>query len=198
MTIPKSTIGSITSFLLNKDSKVERVEIFGNKVPIGDSGDGFLKFDLPKPLEEVLSGPLKLLCIYTLPLPISDKSMETLFIAGEDYFYPQPRTKGKAKYRVTFKIKVQTPPSLKAVSQGEKIEETLKDGKRTVIWKEEKPQEEILLVADRYHEFFKRHGSIALYAYLRSNDSALAEKYLKATQTYIDLYSKLLAPYPYK
>ena len=117
--------------------------------------------------------------------------METLFISGEDYFYPQPVMKDKKTYKVTFKIKIQTPANLKAVSQGEKLKEIVENGNRTVIWKEEKPQEEILLIADRYHEFSKRHGSILLHAYLRDDDRALAERYFKATASYIDLFSKL-------
>ena len=198
ITIPKSILESITSFRLNKSSEIERIELSGNKISIVNSSERFLKFDLPQSLKEGLAGPLKLVCIYTLPLPISDNTMETLFISGSDYFYPQPEMKDKKTYRVTFKVKIQTPISLKVVSQGEKLEEIVENGNRTVIWKEEKPQEEILLIADRYHEFSKRHGSITLYAYLRNDDNALAERYFKATESYIYLYSKILAPYPYK
>ena len=198
VTIPQNIIKPITSFQLNKNSEIERIEFSNSKVSTRKSADGFLKFDLPQPSEEGLTVPLKLVCIYTLPIPVSDDNTETFFISGDDYFYPQPAMKDKKTYRVTFKIKIQTPASLKAVSQGKKLKEIVENGNRTVIWKEEKPQEEILLVADRYHEFSKHHGSIALYAYLRADDKTLAEKYFKATESYIDLYSKLIAPYPYK
>jgi len=197
ITIPKVTIYSINSFQLNKESEIEYLELAGKEISTENSADGFIKFDLPKP-SEGFTGPLKLVCTYTLPLTISDKNMETLFISGADYFYPKPAMKDKINHRVTFEIKIQTPINLKVVSQGEKLEEVLENGYRTVIWKEEKPQEEILLIADRYHEFSRIHGAITLYAYLRNNDKSLAERYLKVTGSYIDLYSKLIAPYPYK
>ncbi|SVD59991.1 uncharacterized protein METZ01_LOCUS412845, partial [marine metagenome] len=98
VTIPKNIIKSITSFRLNKNSKIERIELSGNKISADGSSERFLKFDLPQSLEESLNRPLKLICIYTLPLPISDDNMETLFISGKDYFYPQPVMKDKKNY----------------------------------------------------------------------------------------------------
>ena len=87
ITIPKNIVHSITSFQLNKNANIKRLEISNSKISTEDSGDGFLKFDLPQH-SEGLTGPLKLVCIYTLPLPVSDENVETLFISGADYFYP--------------------------------------------------------------------------------------------------------------
>ena len=198
MTIPRSIIKSIPGFRLNKNSKIGRLELNGKKISIENSGDEFLKLTLPHYLKEGLTDPLKLVCEYTLPLPIANSKMETLFISGADYFYLQPTMESKTNFRVTFQIEIQTPANLRAVSQGEKLKDIVENGNRTVIWEEDKPQEEILLIADHYHEFFNRHDSIALYAYLRDADNALAERYFEATRSYIDLYSKLIAPYPYK
>ena len=198
ITIPRSILQSIPGFRLNKNSKIERVELDGKKVPTENSDDGFLKFTLPQYSKEGLADPLKVVCDYTLPLPIANGNMETLFISGADYFYLQPTMESKTNFRVTFQIKIQTPANLKAISQGEKLKDIVENGNRTVIWEEDKPQEEILLIADHYHEFFNRHESIALYAYLRDADNALAERYFEATRSYIDLYSKIIAPYPYK
>ncbi len=199
VTIPKSIAKSIPGFNLNKNSKTEQIKISGNKVSVDVSADGFINLDLTEYSVEEVPGPFKLTFEYSLPLPISNDDKETLFISGADFFYPQPAMESTPPAgQVTFQLNVYTPSGLRAVSQGEKIKDVVENGNRTVVWKEEKPQEEILLVADRYHVFSERHGSIALYAYLRDDDKALAERYFLATRTYLDLYSKLLAPYPYK
>ena len=90
ITIPRSILQSIPGFRLNKNSKIERVELDGKKVPTENSDDRFLKFTLPQYSKEGLADPLKVVCDYTLPLPISNGNMETLFISGADYFYLQP------------------------------------------------------------------------------------------------------------
>ena len=59
-------------------------------------------------------------------------------------------------------------------------------------------QEEIYLVAGRYHEYRHEDTEPASVVFLRSPDAALATKYLDATQRYVELYSRLLGSYPYK
>ena len=198
VTIPLELAKSGISFRLNKNATIKQLELSNGEIYIKDSGDGLLKFDLPELDKKTLSGPLKLICFYNLPLPSSDTNIETLHFSGTDYFYPQAWTKDKVISSVTFQIKIQTPRNIKVVSQGKKLKELVTKKTRTTIWKEEKPQEEIILIADSYHEFFERHDSIKLYVYLLKNDYALAKQYFEATKLYLDFYSSLLAPYPYK
>jgi aminopeptidase N len=198
VTIPHSIIQSTSSFSLSKNSKIKKITFNGKIISSEISADGFLKFKLPEYTETDVMGLSKLVCIYILPLQISNSNMETLFISGEDFFYPQPEIKNKSEFKITFQIKSQTPANIRVVSQGEKLKDSVRNGTRTTIWKEIKPQEEILIVADHYHEFLSHHGSISIYAYLRDFDNALANRYLEAAKFYIDLYSKIIAPYPYK
>ncbi|MBT7272491.1 MAG: hypothetical protein HN885_05785, partial [Nitrospina sp.] len=198
VTIPHSIIQSTSSFSLSKNSKIKKILLNGEIISSVFSADGFLKFKLPKYAETDVMGPSKLVCTYILPLAIANSNMETLFISGENFFYPQPEIKNKSEFKITFQIKSQTPSNIRIVSQGEKLKDSIKNGTRTTIWKEIKPQEEILIVADHYHEFSSHHGPTSLYAYLRDADNALANRYLEATKFYIDLYSKIIAPYPYK
>ena len=197
VTIPQNVIQSSSSFSLSKNSKIKQVTFNGEIISPAVSGDGLLKFYLPKQEVVGVMDSSKLVCTYDFPMK-TDNKMETLFISGEDFFYPQPEIKDKTEFKITFQIKIQTPSSIKAISQGEKLKDTTNNGIRTTIWKENKPQEEILIVADHYHEFSNHHGSITLHAYLRSSDETLANRYFEATKSYIDLYSKLIAPYPYK
>ena len=124
-----------------------------------------------------MAGSSKLVCAYTIPLSITKSNMETLFIAGEDFFYPQPEIRDKTEFKLTFQIEIQTPSNIKVVSQGEKLKDIVEKKRRTVVWKESKPQEEILIIVDHYHEFLSHHGPLALYAYLRDHDKDLAKRY---------------------
>jgi len=198
VTIPYSITQSSSSFRLSKNSKIKQITFNGENISSAVSGDGFLKFKLPKNAKEGVVGSSKLICTYTIPLAIAKSNMETLFISGEDSFYPQPEIRDKTEFKLTFQIEIQTPSNIKVVSQGEKLKDIVEKKRRTVVWKESKPQEEILIIVDHYHEFSSHHGPIALYAYLRDHDKDLAKRYFKATKSYIDLYSKLIAPYPYK
>ena len=197
VTIPYSITQSSSSFRLSKNAKIKKITLNGGVILPTVSGDGLLKLKLQKYTETDLLGSSKLVFTYTLPLAITN-NMETLFISGQDFYYPQLETKDKIEPKITFQIKIQAPSKLKIVSQGEKLKDTVRNGARTTVWGENKPQEEILIIADHYHEFSSHHGPIALYAYLRDADKALAHRYFKATKSYIDLYSKIIAPYPYK
>jgi len=198
MSIPRSIIQSSPSFRLTKNSTIKQVTFNGKNIPTEVSDDGFVKFKLLQHIQEGAVGPFKVVCNYSLPLAVTSNNMKTLFISGKDFFYPQLDIIDKTKPKVTFQIKIQSPSNIKIISQGKKLKDITKSGRRTVVWEENKPQEEILLIADHYHEFLSQHEEIDLYAYLRDYDNDLAKKYFKATKSYIDLYSKLIAPYPYK
>ena len=198
MSIPRSIIQSSPNFRLAKNSKIKQITFNGKNISTEVSDDGFLKFKLSQFIHEAEIGPFKLVCNYSLPLAITSNNMKTLFISGEDFFYPQPEIMDKTKLRVTFQIKVQAPSNINVISQGKKLKDITKSGRRTVVWEEKKPQEQIFLIADHYHEFLSHHEEIDLYAYLRDYDDDLAKKYFKATKSYIELYSNLIAPYPYK
>ena len=197
----------VLSFHLHINSRIDQVDVSGGDSEVtqthsknqGNLGGALLRIDISRPPGKVWPNPLKLTFVYSSPLPVSsDKTTETLLLSGVDHFYPQTTAQGTAKERITFQMTVKTPAEWRSVSQGEKISEDLKGKHREVIWSETNPQEEIFLVADRYHEFNERHGEISLHAYLREGDKALADRYIEAARAYIDFYSRLLGPYPYK
>jgi aminopeptidase N len=60
------------------------------------------------------------------------------------------------------------------------------------------PVNGINLVAGRYRELKETFHGIDIYGYLFPEDISLAETYIKYTEKYIEMYEKLLSPYPYK
>ena len=120
-------------------------------------------------------------------------SEEGVYLAGSSYWYPV--FDGPF---VTFRINAELPSGWDAVSQGVRVLHH-KDEKRTnVHWESPEPQEEIFLAAAKFVEYTKSAGDVSAMVFLRTPDQALAAQYLDATVRYIEMYGKLIGPYPYK
>ena len=117
-----------------------------------------------------------------------------VFLAGSTAWVP---TFGDGLVTFTLTVRGLTPP-WDVVSQGGRIHhETAADGSRTTTWECTSPQEEVYLVAGSWYEYSTTAGRTTLYAFLRKDDPAMAEKYLKATRRYLKLYENMLPPFPY-
>jgi aminopeptidase N len=99
---------------------------------------------------------------------------------------------------VSFDLQVVLPAGWDAVSQGVRTAHDRGEKGTIVSWTCPLPQEDIYITAGRYSEYSSKFGDITAYAFLRSDDAALAAKYLEATEKYITMYSEMIGPYPYK
>jgi len=70
-------------------------------------------------------------------------------------------------------------------------------GSARQTWREDQPQDDIYLVAAPFTLYRRPTPWGEAQVYLRQSDPDLADRYLEATATYLDLYSRLLGPYPY-
>ena len=112
---------------------------------------------------------------------ISDKGV---FLSLSSLWFPVFDNK-----QVTFTLSTILPDGWSSISQGKST--------GTNSWQQTAPQDDIYLVAGKYH-IYKRPNAVAVaQAYLLQPDKTLAERYLKTTEEYLQLYSKLLGPYPY-
>lgn len=114
------------------------------------------------------------------------------FFSGESYFYPQIKRQFS---RVTFDMQVSLPEPWQAVSQGQRRE--LSGTRRIVSWKSSRPSEEIYLIGNRFHYYEADHNGLTLHAFLLKEEDGLASEYIETAKGYIDLYSRLIGPYPY-
>lgn len=112
-------------------------------------------------------------------------SKEGVFLGGSSYWYPQV-----GSTLVSFSLQVALPEGWLSVSQGSQLAD--KPG-----WQELQPQEEIYLIAAPYHRYERGQLVTLAEVYLRKDNAELADRYLQATQKYLDLYEKLIGPYPY-
>lgn len=98
---------------------------------------------------------------------------------------------------ISFSLQTTAPAAWKVVSQGRRVESLTVGAQQQVTWRETNPQDEIYLIAAPFFEFTKTKDAIEAMVFLRQDDVALAKKYLDVTAQYIEMYSKLIGPYPY-
>jgi hypothetical protein len=116
-----------------------------------------------------------------------------IYLAGSTHWVPNYNDSA-----VTFQMTTSLPEGWKTVSQGERITEATSSGRHYDTWKCEHPQEEIFLIGARFNEYsYEMNNGIHAMAFLRTPDEALANKYLEVTEQYMDMYQKLIGPYPY-
>lgn len=97
----------------------------------------------------------------------------------------------------SFDLSVRLPAGWLAVSQGSGPEIHEQKNTLTVRWQEDRPQDDIYLIASPFELYRKPTPVAEAQVYLRRADPDLAEPYLEATGRYLDLYQKLLGNYPY-
>ncbi len=118
-------------------------------------------------------------------------SAEGVFLGGASGWIPMAKDE-----MVTFTLEIDLPKGWDAVSQGVRTRHEIVGDRRIVTWECKDAMEEIYLVAAPYTEY-SRKGAVAAYAFLRTPDPALAQKYLDVTGQYIDMYGRLIGPYPF-
>jgi hypothetical protein len=118
---------------------------------------------------------------------------EGVFLDGNSGWYPRIPDSLQ-----TFSLAVSLPDGWTAVSQGEGPGDP-SSGWST--WRESHPQDDIYLIAAPFERYVgrgaARDSGFESQVYLREPDAALAERYLDATETYINLYSELIGDYPF-
>jgi aminopeptidase N len=120
---------------------------------------------------------------------ISDKGA---YLAGASFWVPWFNDD-----LVTFKLETTTPGPWDVVSQGRRSLHEQKNGKQITVWDSPEPMDEVYLVAGKFTEYGLKVGKVNVMAFLRGPDDNLANKYLETTGQYLEMYEKLIGPYPY-
>lgn len=99
---------------------------------------------------------------------------------------------------MTFELTTTLPGGWESVSQGARTSQKISGDKNIDTWVCDKPQEEVFLIAAKFTEYgYVMNSGVKAMAYLRTPDEALANKYLEATEQYMEMDQRLIAPYPY-
>lgn len=122
---------------------------------------------------------------------------EGAYLSGETQWYPD--LPGSLS---TFAVRAKTPAEWTAVTHGRQLARTVQDNVAVADWEVAEPTEALTLVANRFvvtrRDWPDPSGrSIELATYLFPDEAALANDYLDAAAGYLDVYTKLLGPYPF-
>ncbi len=113
-----------------------------------------------------------------------------VYLAGSTLWYPYF---GDALLR--FRLLAKVPPGWQLISQGDG-----EPGGEDAIasWDSAGPVDEIYLVGGPLLRYAGPAGAAVAEVYLHEPDETLARRYLDATARYIQMYSGLIGPYPYR
>ncbi len=115
-----------------------------------------------------------------------------VYLAGSTYWVPYFN-----EGMVTFNLTTTAPKDWRVVTIGKRTDNEIKGDVHIDTWDSPTPQEEVFLIAAAFHEYTYSMGSVDAMAFLRTPDEALANKYLETTAQYMEMYRKLVGPYPY-
>ncbi|MBW1684483.1 MAG: M20/M25/M40 family metallo-hydrolase [Deltaproteobacteria bacterium] len=118
---------------------------------------------------------------------------EGVMLSGDSFWVPW-----FGKELVSFSLDVTVPEGWDVVSQGERTRHAADGVSRQVRWECPDPMDEVYLIGGRFTEYSRPAGNATAYAFLREPAPKLAAKYLEATAQFIEMYSRLIGPYPYK
>ena len=120
---------------------------------------------------------------------ISEKGV---YLSGSSYWLPWFNDS-----LITFDLRVTAPEKWHSVSQGKRITDSEADGKNICEWHSPEPMDEAYLISAEFHQYKIKQGNVNLYAYLRTPEDSLAMKYLNTTGQYLEMYNRLIGPFPY-
>ena len=123
---------------------------------------------------------------------------EGIYLNNSSYWVPRFFPTGPVQEMVTFSVDASLPQGWEVISQGARSQHDLDHGLTHVRWEETLPQDEFYLVGGPLTVYDNVASPVQLLAYLRTPDTALAQKYLEAASRYLRMYSLLLGDYPYR
>ena len=121
-----------------------------------------------------------------------------VYLAGSTYWVPTFE-----EQMVTFNLTTTLPKDWRVVTTGQRTQDTTNaanttnNNKHIDTWESPTPQEEIFLIAAAFKQYSYSMGNVEAMAFLRTPDEGLANRYLETTAQYMEMYRKLIGPYPY-
>jgi len=112
-----------------------------------------------------------------------------VYLAGNGSWYPL-----FDQDPIEFELEAETPEGWHLISQGDGTSRG-EDG--VARWSSAGPADEIYLVGGPLILYRRPAGPAEAQVYLHEADEELADRYLAATAEYLDMYSRLIGPYPY-
>ena len=115
-----------------------------------------------------------------------------IYLTSETFWYPTWE-----HHFVTFDLTLTLPSNWQAITQGQETHQSVTKVHRTSQWHIHAPTEALTLAANQFVVQKQPWQDLQLATYLFPAEAPLAQQYLEATATYLNLYTNLLGPYPF-
>ncbi|MCS6947028.1 MAG: hypothetical protein NZM12_05370, partial [Steroidobacteraceae bacterium] len=112
-----------------------------------------------------------------------------VYLAGSTLWYPYL---GDTLF--TFELAARAPPDWQLISPGSG---SARGADGVARWRSALPLDELHIVGGPLTRYARPAGAATAEVYLRTSDAALAARYLEATARNLEMYRKLIGPYPY-
>ncbi len=127
---------------------------------------------------------------------------ETRGILGPEGVYLDGRSAWIPRFgdgMIRFRLEIEAPGDWHVISEGNGTSDAGKGpgGTRIARWESVSEVDEAHLVGGPLMVSRETAGAVEVLVYLHEQDDALSRKYLDATARYIEMYRKLIGPYPY-
>ena len=213
-------------FFLNKNLSIESLALEGTGV-IFETADTFNVRDYEKVVDEGVIEAYGRARLITFPLPQSGDSSfsvtvayrgiiydtlgvarfsrgevadqttgligdEGVYLSPDGFWYPKVPESFS-----TFKVTSLTPVDFETVTQGKRILHQLQGDKLRTVWEAVHPSDGLYFIAGRYEVTREDHNGVMVYAFFFPEERELVPQYIGAVKRYLDMYSRMLGPYPY-
>lgn len=118
---------------------------------------------------------------------------EGVFLPSSSYWYPQ-----EENALIIFDVTVVSPSGYLSVMEGEWVKRERKGATQIDRWRGKEPVDGLDLIVGKYFVEKEEHKGVNIYTFFFSKDDDLSKTYAKKTKEYLDFYSDLIGPYPFK
>ena len=115
------------------------------------------------------------------------------YLSPSSYFYPQ----GKDGMG-TFSLIANVPSDWESISDGDAMSTTVTGDRKAQVWQNPYKSDGCFFMAAPYVTLSTTVESTKVTCLFFEADTSLAPNYLKATADYVEMYSELIGPYPFK
>ncbi len=115
------------------------------------------------------------------------------YFSPSSYYYPRGND-GLMSFEVTATI----PAAWESIADGNKVGDILTGSTRLQIWQNPYKSDGLMFMAAPYVVKHAKAEDVDVYCYFFEEDTSLFETYLPATVDYVNMYSEMIGPYPYK
>ncbi len=120
-------------------------------------------------------------------------SEQGAYLSPAAYYYPVGD-----ESLVSFKLTADIPEAWESVSDGNRLSSEVRDGRKIQSWQNPFKSDGCMFMAAPYVTKSTMVDSVEVWCYFFEADTGLFDQYLPATADYIQMYSELIGPYPYK